>query len=221
MWKNEKDKNWNYRNRKLCKFIDSGDILQGIYYYNDKRKDDAIGLMHWEIGGYKPSDLEVKLAFDIDERKVGYDVNEAILAKPNCTKVFNDNIPLSGVKVKMGKALDSVAEHIDQYNEEIRFVMSKEEQPTKDQVVNAIKDSGVEILVNYLPVSSENTVKFYAECALEAEVGFINNMPVFIASNEAWAKKFEEKNIPIIGDDIKSQLGATIVQSFQNARSRD
>lgn len=186
-------------------------LIQGIQYYSNKQPEDVNGLMHWEIGGYKPSDIEVRLAIDVDKRKVGYDVSDAIFAKPNCTKVFCTDVPKTGIIVKMGKVLDSIAEHMEQYEENSRFCVSEEEQPTKKQVVQYIKESGIDILVNYLPVGSEDAVKFYIECALEAGVGFINNIPVFIASNEVWAKKFEEKNIPIIGDDIKSQLGATIV----------
>lgn len=186
-------------------------LIQGINYYADKKEEDVIGLMHWEVGGYKPSDIEVKLAFDVDKRKVGKDVSEAIFAKPNCTKVICNNVPNMNVKVKMGKLLDGYAEHMDNYEEDERFCISDEEQPTKEKIVEYIKESGIDILVNYLPVGSEKAVKFYVECALAAGVAFINNIPVFIASDPEWAKKFEERNIPIIGDDIKSQLGATIV----------
>ena len=184
-------------------------LIQGIEYYKVE-DEEPIGLMHREIGGYKPGDIEVVAAFDIDARKVGKDVSEAIFAPPNCTAVFCPEIPSTGVKVKMGRVLDGVSDHMKNYEEGYTFVVSKEQEATKANIVNELKNSGAEMLLNYLPVGSEQAVRFYAECALEAGVAFINNMPVFIASNPEWAKKFEEKNIPIIGDDIKAQLGATI-----------
>jgi myo-inositol-1-phosphate synthase len=184
-------------------------LIQGIEYYKAEDKE-PIGLMHREIGGYKPGDIEVAAAFDIDARKVGKDVSEAIFAPPNCTAVFCPDIPSTGVKVKMGRVLDGVSEHMKNYDENYTFVASKEQEATKADIINELKNSGAEMLLNYLPVGSEEAARFYAECALEAGVAFINNMPVFIASDPEWAKKFEEKNIPIIGDDIKAQLGATI-----------
>lgn len=186
-------------------------LIQGIEYYKERGNNDIIGLMHWDMGGYTPSDIEVVLALDIDKRKVGKDVSEAIFAKPNCTKTIYKDVEKKGVFVKMGCLLDGFAHHMENYDEDIRYCISDEIQPSKEQIVKMIKDSQADIMVNYLPVGSEEAVKFYADCALEAGVGFINNMPVFIASNEKWAQKFKEKNLPIIGDDIKSQLGATIV----------
>ena len=188
----------------------SSSLIQGIYYYRDKDPQDIIGLMHHEIGGYQPEDIQVVLAFDIDERKVGVDVHQAIFSKPNCTTVFYPDVPPSGILVKMGKVLDSFADHMNDYDDENTFVLAKKPEPTKEEVVKALKESGTEILLNYLPVGSEEATRFYAECALEANVAFINNIPVFIASDPVWAKRFEEKNIPIVGDDIKSQVGATI-----------
>ncbi len=185
-------------------------LWQGINYYRSKSPEDAIGLMHWEIGGYAPGDIEVAAAFDIDKRKVGKDVSEAIFAPPNCTTVFCRDIPLTGIKVHMGKVLDGFSEHMADYPEDRTFVLSGEPEPDKEEIVKILKDSGTEVFVNYLPVGSERAVRFYAECALEAGVGYINNMPVFICSDPEWAAKFDEKNIPIVGDDIKSQLGATI-----------
>ena len=185
-------------------------LIQGVHYYKDKSVEEAIGLMHWEIGGYKPSDIEVVAAFDIDKRKVGKDVNQAIFERPNCTTVFCNKLPESGVIVQMGRILDGVADHMKEYDENFTFLPADETEPTKEKVVQILQDSGAEILLNYLPVGSEEAVRFYATCALEAGVAFINNMPVFIASNPIWARKFEEKNLPLIGDDIKSQLGATI-----------
>ena len=185
-------------------------LTQGIHYYHRKAPDNAIGLMHYEIGGYKPGDIEVVAAFDIDKRKIGLDVNEAIFSKPNCTTIFCEHIPQSGVKVQMGKILDGFSEHMKDYAENYTFVIADEPEPTEEEIIKILKDSDTEVLVNYLPVGSEEATRFYADCALEAGVAFVNNIPVFIASDPVWVKRFEEKNIPIIGDDIKSQLGATI-----------
>jgi len=181
-------------------------LIQGLEYYKDGK--EVIGLMHPEIGGYKISDIEVVAAFDVDKRKVGKDLSEAIFAKPNCTKVFCPNVPHYGVTVKMGPIMDGIAEHMKDYDEERAFRVAGEEPC---DVVEELKRSGAEILVNYLPVGSEKGARFYAEAALKAGVGFVNCIPVFIASDEEWAKKFEEKGLPIVGDDIKAQLGATIV----------
>jgi myo-inositol-1-phosphate synthase len=185
-------------------------LWQGINYYKGKSPEEAIGLMHWDLGGYLPGDIDVVAAFDIDRRKVGKDVADAIFAPPNCTTVFCEDVPQTGVKVQMGRILDGFSEHMKDYPEEYTFVPADEPEPEKEDVVRTLKDSGAEILLNYLPVGSEEAVRFYAECALEAGVAFINNMPVFIASDPAWAGRFEAACIPIIGDDIKSQVGATI-----------
>lgn len=182
-------------------------LIQGIYYYKDKNPEDAIGLMHWDIGGYKPGDIEVVAAFDIDKRKVGKDISEAIFAKPNCTQVFCKDIPETGVKVSMGRVLDGVAPHMEDYPDDYTFIVSDEEE---SDVVQILKDSKAEVLLNYLPVGSEKAARFYAQCALDAGVAYINNMPVFIVSDNEWASKFEKKGIPIVGDDIKAQIGATI-----------
>ncbi|MEB3827941.1 inositol-3-phosphate synthase [Phormidium sp. CCY1219] len=186
-------------------------LIQGIYFYKDKTPEEAIGLMHWEIGGYKPSDIEVVAAFDIDKRKVGLDVSEAMFAPPNCTTQFCESIPEMGVKVSMGKILDGFSEHLVNYADKYTFIPSSTPEPTREEVIQTLIDSGAEVLVNYLPVGSEEAAAFYAECCLEAGVAFVNCIPVFIASNSLWADKFAARNLPIIGDDIKSQLGATIV----------
>ncbi len=185
-------------------------LLQGIHYYRDRNPEDVIGLMHWDIGGYTPSDIRVVAAFDIDARKVGKDVHEAIFALPNCTTVFQKDLPASGVKVSMGPILDGYSEHMKDHPEHLSFVKSDAPQPDKAQVVKILRESGAEVLLNYLPVGSEEATRFYAECALEAGVAFINCIPVFIASDPAWEKRFAERGIPLIGDDIKAQLGATI-----------
>ncbi|MFO8163369.1 MAG: inositol-3-phosphate synthase, partial [Desulfatiglandales bacterium] len=186
-------------------------LLQGIEYYRGKNSSDAIGLMHWDIGGYKPYDIKIVAAFDIDQRKVGKDVTQAIFEKPNCTTVYCNNIPKAGVTVEMGVILDGVSEHMKDYEDQYTFMVSDRPESSKEDCISILKESGAEILLNYLPVGSEQAAQFYAQCALEAGVGFINNIPVFIASNTEWGKRFETANLPIIGDDVKSQLGATII----------
>jgi len=185
-------------------------LVQGIEYYRHKKPEGAIGLMHWDIGGYTPSDIEVVAAFDIDRRKVGLDVNEAIFARPNCTAVFCPHMPKTGTKVRMGSVLDGYSDHMKDYEEDYVFLKAKVKQPTQAEVAGILKKTGAEILLNYLPVGSEQATAFYAEACLDAGVALVNNIPVFIASNEAWAKRFEKAGLPIIGDDIKAQLGATI-----------
>lgn len=188
-------------------------LIQGIHYYREKTPQDAIGLMHWEIGGYKPGDIEVVAAFDIDKRKVGVDVHEAIFSAPNCTAVFCSDLPKSGVTVRMGRILDGFSDHMKNYDERRTFILADEPEPTEEEVVKMLKESGAEILLNYLPVGSEEATRLYAGCALKAGLAFVNNMPVFIASDSEgrWARHFEEAGLPIIGDDIKAQMGATIV----------
>lgn len=186
-------------------------LIQGIYYYRARGAEECIGLLNYEIGGYQPGDIEVVAAFDIDKRKVGMDVNEAVFALPNCTTVFCGDLPASGVKVSMGKVLDGYSEHMANFGDDRTFLLSSEAEPSQADVVDQLKKAGVDVLMNYLPVGSQKATEFYAECALEAGCAFVNNIPVFIASNPEWAQRFEARHIPIIGDDIKAQLGATIV----------
>lgn len=188
-------------------------LIQGIHYYRNKTAQDAIGLMHWEIGGYKPSDIEVVAAFDIDKRKVGADVHKAIFAAPNCTAVFCSGFPESGVTVQMGRILDGVSDHMLNYDEKRTFVPAEEPEPAEEEIITALKKSGAEILLNYLPVGSEVATQFYTGCALKSGLALINNIPVFIASNPdgKWPQLFKQAGLPLIGDDIKSQLGATII----------
>ena len=185
-------------------------LVQGIEYYKDKRPEEAIGLMHWEIGGYRPSDIEVVAAFDIDMRKVGKDVSEAIFEHPNCTTVFCPELPKTGVPVTMGRILDGVADHMEGYPDSRTFLPSDEREATREQIVLILRQAGAEVLVNYLPVGSEEAARFYAECALEAGVALVNCIPVFIVSDPEFSRRFQEEGIPIVGDDIKAQLGATI-----------
>ncbi len=183
-------------------------LIQGIEYYKNSDDDNWIGLMHREVGGYRPGDIEVVAAFDVDERKVGKDVSEAIFSPPNCTKTFYPEVPFMGVEVKKGPVLDGVAPHMHSYDDEKTFIVSDLEPC---DVVGELEDSGAEVLINYMPVGSEEASRFYAQAALDAGVGYVNCMPVFIASDPAWAKKFKDANVPIVGDDVKSQIGATIV----------
>jgi myo-inositol-1-phosphate synthase len=186
-------------------------LIQGIQYYKNKNEKDAIGLMHYNIGGYRPSDIDIVAAFDIDKRKVGRDISDAIFQLPNCTAIFCNNISNTNTKVRMGKILDGFSPHMTNYEDDYTFILSDEKEPSKEDIINILKESKTEILLNYLPVGSEQAVRFYAECALGAEIALINNMPVFIASDIEWSNKFKQKGIPIIGDDIKAQLGATIL----------
>ncbi len=182
-------------------------LIQGFYYYEAMDSEDTNGLMHPDIGGYRPWDIEVVAAFDVDERKVGKDVAEAIFAPPNCTKVFYPQVPKLGIDVLMGPVLDGVAAHMAEYPPDKRFVVADKEPV---DVKRVLEESGAEVVVNYMPVGSEEAVRFYAQAALEAGCAFVNCMPVFIASDEVWANRFQEAGLPVVGDDIKSQLGATI-----------
>jgi myo-inositol-1-phosphate synthase len=185
-------------------------LVQGIHYYAGRDPERAVGLMHGRIGGFGPSDVDVVAAFDIDRRKVGSDVSEAIFAAPNCTTVFCPDVPKTGVQVRMGRILDGVSEHMRGYRDADTFLPADALEADHDEVVRVLRDAGVEVMVNYLPVGSEEATRFYAECALEAGCGLVNCIPVFIASDPDWERRFEEKGLPIVGDDIKAQLGATI-----------
>ena len=181
-------------------------LVQGIYYY--KNTKTTTGLLYSLIGDYSPSDIEIVAAFDIDVRKVRRDVSEAIFALPNNTKIFYQKVPKLNVKVLRGPTEDGFSENLFDYNESIRFVESKE-KPVN--VTEVLKKTKPDMLINYLPVGSEKASRYYAECCLKAGVSFINAIPVFIASNKEWASKFSKNNLICVGDDIKSQLGATII----------
>ncbi len=186
-------------------------LLQGIEYYRRLPQNEWMGLMHADIGGYSAADIEISAAFDIDERKVGKDLSEAIFAPPNCAKEFFGNIPKSDLIVERSPTLDGLSRHMKNYPAKETFIPSSQKELSKEEIVRLLKTTETEIILNYLPVGSEKATHFYAECALEAEVAFINNIPVFIASDFHWANRFKERNIPLMGDDIKSQCGATIV----------
>src|SRR3989440_7975919 len=187
-------------------------LLQGINFYGRPSANGSadVGLMHRRLGPYEPQDIEVVAAFDIDRRKVGRDAAEAIFAAPNCTKVFCDKITPTGATVMMGCVFDGYAAHMRDYDANRTF-LPLEKESTREQIIEELRKSGAEIMANYLPVGSEEATRFYAACALEAGLGFVNNIPVFIASDPAWAKRFADKNLPVVGDDIKAQMGATVL----------
>ncbi len=178
-------------------------LVQGVEYYKEAPDDASVpGLMHVRLGGYHVSDIEFVAAFDIDERKVGKDLAEAIFAPPNNTRRFAD-VPRLGVEVMRGMTFDSIGKYL-------KGVVRKAPGETVD-VASVLRDSGAEVVINFLPVGSEAATKWYVEQALEARCGFVNAIPVFIAREPRWQKIFERRGVPIVGDDIKSQVGATIL----------
>lgn len=177
-------------------------FVQGVHYYQDAPVDTKVpGLMHVNLGGYHVGDIEIVAAFDIDKNKVGKDLAEAIFTKPNNTYKFTD-VPLTGVKVHRGMTHDGLGKYLSQ-------IIEKAPGPT-DDVVGILKATKTDVVVNYLPVGSEEATKWYVEQVLAAGCAFVNCIPVFIAREKYWQKRFEERGLPIIGDDIKSQVGATI-----------
>src|ERR1700745_306800 len=178
-------------------------LVQGVHYYRDASSRDSVpGLMHVDLGGYHVRDIEFVAAFDIDKNKVGLDLADAIFTKPNNTVKFTD-VPKSGVKVMRGMTHDGIGKYLSE-------VVQKAPGETSD-VVGLLKKSRADVLVSYLPVGSEEATKWYVEQALAAGVGFVNCIPGVIAREPYWQKRFEDRNLPIIGDDIKSQVGATII----------
>lgn len=183
-------------------------LIQGIAYYANQDPASVTGLMHPDIGGWRPSDMEVVAAFDVDRRKVGRPLEEAVFAKPNCTMIFQRDLPASGVTVQMGPVLDGVAPHMADYPDDEAF-RAASEPPVN--IAEVLLNTRAEVLVCYLPVGSEQAVRHYAQACLDARVAMVNCVPVFIASDPDWAARFARAGVPIIGDDIKSQVGATIV----------
>ncbi|HEY3777177.1 MAG TPA: inositol-3-phosphate synthase [Rhizomicrobium sp.] len=178
-------------------------FVQGLTYYLDARDNEpAAGLMHAELGGYRVGDIQISAAFDVSAAKVGRDVSEAIFAAPNNTVRFQ-KIARTGVLVQRGPTLDGLGKYL-------RDEIQESGAPVAD-VTRVLKDSATEVLVSYLPVGSQRATEFYAERALEAGCALVNCIPVFIASNDNWRARFEERGLPLVGDDIKSQVGATIV----------
>ena len=183
-------------------------LVQGLEYYSSRSNSELAGLMHPRIADWSVGDIEVVAAFDIDHRKVGRPLEEAVFAKPNCTTVFQSVLPVSGVTVQMGPILDGVAPHMSDYADDEAF-RPADSEPV--DVVQAVREAQAEILICYLPVGSEGAVRHYAQVCLDAGLAMVNCVPVFIASDRGWARKFDEAGLPIVGDDIKSQVGATIV----------
>ena len=189
-------------------------LVQGVHYYKHvlgAADNGDIGLAHPILGGYAPGDIRIVAAIDIDRRKVGRQLHEAIFALPNNTKVFFDDFTYDDVTVGMGRILDGAAAHMADYPEHQRFILADRPEATSQDVQRLLRDSGAEILMNYLPVGSQQATEFYAECCLATGVSLINCIPVFIVSDAAWASRFRQAGIPCIGDDVKAQVGATIL----------
>ncbi len=182
-------------------------LIQGIQYYKDAKEDATVpGLMHVNFGGYLIRDVKFVAAFEVNKNKIGKDLSEAIWIKPNCCEKFAD-VPKIGVIVSPAPILDGVAPHMrETFN-------VYDGSAKKESVVQILKDTKAEVLVNYLPVGSHDAVRFYAQCAIDAGCAFVNCMPEFIGSDSSgeWPKKFEQAGLPVLGDDIKSQVGATIL----------
>jgi len=197
-------------------------LVQGVAYYRRLLEKNGVretlGLMHYDLGGYLPGDIKFVAAFDIDKRKVGRPLEKALLAKPNCTKIFMKDLGKSGVTVQMGPILDGYSDHMAEFSDDRRFIPST---AAPVDIAAALKKSGAEILVNYLPVGSQVAVETYARACLAAGVAMVNCMPVFIASDKSWAARFAKAGLPIVGDDIKAQLGATIVHRTLTRLFRD
>ena len=174
-------------------------LIQGIHYYRDRKPENTIGLLQWKIGGYGPGDIEIVAAFDIDKQKVGKDINKAIFSRPTY-------LPDAGISIQMGRILSGDSDIIKNSTDKETFVLADYPGPTREEIVNTLKETGTEIIMNYIPASSEDAATFYAYCALDAGVSFVNNSSVCIASNMLWALRFEYKNIPIIGDNVKSKF---------------
>jgi myo-inositol-1-phosphate synthase len=177
-------------------------LVQGVYYYRDAKVSDFIpGLMHVDLGGYHIRDIEFTAAFDIDKNKVGKDLSEAVFTKPNNTYKFSD-VPFLGVPVHRGMTHDGLGEHLSK-------IIQKAPGSTSD-ITGILKETKTDVVVNYLPVGSEMATKWYVEQVLDAGCGFVNCIPVFIGREDYWQNRFKSRGLPVIGDDIKSQVGATI-----------
>jgi len=183
-------------------------LVQGLEFYRHAEGDEVAGLIHPDVAGYTIDDIHPVAAFDVDCRKVGKPLEEAVFAEPNCTTIFQRVLPPSGVVVQMGPVLDGVAEHMAGYPEGQAFRVA--ERPPVD-LTSALREARADVLVCYLPVGSEDAVRAYAQACLEAGVAMVNCVPVFIASSPEWGERFRAAGLPIVGDDIKSQVGATIV----------
>jgi myo-inositol-1-phosphate synthase len=197
-------------------------LIQGIHYYahHAGTPDGTVGLLHPDLGGYSPGDIKIVAAIDIDARKVGKPIHEALFALPNNTKVFFDDFRYD-TKVAMGNVLDGVSEHMNEYPEHQRFVVADKPSASAADIEKLLRDSKAEILMCYLPVGSQKAVEFYAQCCLNTGVSLINCIPVFIVSDQGWGQRFKQAGIPCIGDDVKAQVGATIVHRVLTRLMRD
>jgi myo-inositol-1-phosphate synthase len=181
-------------------------LIQGTQYYKNAEEGTTVpGLMHVNFGGYHIKDIKFVAAFEVNKDKIGKDLSEAIFMKPNCVVKFSD-VPYLGVKVSSAPIMDGVAKHMEKV-----FNIYDEKKEGSADIVKILKETKAEVLVNYLPVGSRIATRFYAQAAMDAGCAFVNCMPEFIGSNVDWAKKFEEAGLPVLGDDIKSQVGATIL----------
>jgi myo-inositol-1-phosphate synthase len=182
-------------------------LVQGIAWYASQNNRDAAGLMHADLGGYRVEDIDVVAAFDIDRRKVGRPLEEAVFAAPNNTKTICRDLPRSGVTVQMGNVLDGVADHMREFPAAERFDPA---DTAPVDVVRALRESRADMLLNYMPVGAQRATEHYARAALDAGLAFINCVPCFVVSDENWAAEFRRRRIPCVGDDVKAQVGATI-----------
>ncbi len=185
-------------------------IYQGLSYYKESTGSNIPGVMFADIGGYQLKDIEVVAAFDVDERKVGLPIGQAIFEEPNCARVFAKDVP-DGPIVQMGEVLDGISEYMQQERADRGF-RAADKAPV--DVVKALKDSGAQILINYLPVGSQKATEFYMQAAIDAGVAVVNCIPVFIASDPKWEQKFIDAKLPIIGDDMRSQVGASVLSQM-------
>jgi myo-inositol-1-phosphate synthase len=180
-------------------------LVQGIHFYREHPAND-VGLIHAELGGYRVGDIEVVAAFDIDVRKVGRPLHQAIFALPNNTQTFHSP-PAGGPTVRMGPVLDGVADHMADYPSHLRFEVA---DLTPSDLVESLRTSGAQVLVNYMPVGAQRATEAYAQACLDAGVAFVNCVPCFVVSDPMWAARFVARGLPCVGDDIKAQVGATI-----------
>ncbi len=185
-------------------------LVQGVAYCRAKG-DAAVGVSFPDLGGYAPQDIEIVAGFDVDERKVGRPIGEAVLARPNCTEVFWDALDDERAQVHRGPDLDGVSAYMRNQSPDLSFVPSTAAPLTGEQVVETLRAAKAEVLIIFLPVGSTQAVEFYADCALRAGCAVVNGIPVFLASNPAWAKRFKDAGLPVLGDDFKAQFGATVV----------
>lgn len=189
-------------------------LVQGVNYYGIHRKDKVPGVMFPNIGGYRPWQIQFVAAWDVDVRKVGKCLKEACFAQPNCCRIFCKDMTDDCVTttVRKGPVMDGVSDHMRDFHQDINFQVDASQKPdTEEEVVAELKRCKVDVLLNYLPVGSEEATRFYMNCALKAGVAVVNCIPVFIASDMAWEQKFIEAGLPMIGDDMRSQVGASVV----------